>query len=94
MPLDVAMLHLSPADEHGFMSFGVEVLASKAAAEKAKTIIVQVNEKMPRVLGDSFIHVSRVHKIVEVSEELPELKRKPFSEEERKTECVTIAFKG
>jgi acyl-CoA hydrolase len=84
MPLDAAMLHLSPADEHGFMSFGVEVLASKAAAEKAKKIIVQVNEKMPRVLGDSFIHVSRVHKIVEVSEELPELKRKPFSEVERK----------
>lgn len=84
MPLDAAMLHLSPPDEHGFMSFGVEVLASKAAAEKAKKIIVQVNEKMPRVLGDSFIHVSRVHKIVEVSEELPELKRKPFSEVERK----------
>lgn len=84
MPLDAAMLHLSPADEHGFMSFGVEVLASKAAAEKAKKVIVQVNEKMPRVLGDSFIHVSRVHKIVEVSEELPELKRKPFSEAERK----------
>ena len=84
MPLDVAMLHLSPPDEHGFMSFGVEVLASKAAAERAKKIIVQVNEKMPRVLGDSFIHVSRVHKIVEVSEELPELKRKAFSEVERK----------
>ncbi|MQY60406.1 4-hydroxybutyrate CoA-transferase, partial [bacterium] len=84
MPLDAAILHLSPADEHGFMSFGVEVLASKAAAEKAKKVIVQVNEKMPRVLGDSFIHVSRVHKIVEVSEELPELKRKPFSEVERK----------
>jgi len=84
MPLDVAMLHLSPPDEHGFMSFGVEVLASKAAAERAKKVIAQVNEKMPRVLGDSFIHVSRVHKVVEISEELPELKRKPFSEVERK----------
>ncbi len=84
MPLDVAMLHLSPPDEHGFMSFGVEVLASKAAAEKAKIVIAQVNEKMPRVLGDSFIHVSRVHKIVEISEELPQLKRSPFTEVERK----------
>ncbi len=84
MPLDVAMLHLSPPDEHGFMSFGVEVLASKAAAEKAKVVIAQVNEKMPRVLGDSFIHVSRVHKIVEISEELPQLKRSPFTEVERK----------
>lgn len=84
MPLDVAMLHLSPPDEHGFLSFGAEVLASKAAAEKAKVVIAQVNDKMPRVLGDSFIHVSRVHKIVEISEDLPELKRKAFSEIERK----------
>jgi len=84
MPLDVAMLHFSPPDEHGFMSLGVEVLASKAAAEKAKIIIAQVNEQMPRVLGDSFIHVSRVQKIVEVSEDLPQLERKPFSEVERK----------
>lgn len=84
MPLDVAMLHLSPPDEHGFMSFGVEILASKAAAEKAKVVIAQVNEEMPRVLGDSFIHVSRVHKIVEISEELPQLERSPFTEVERK----------
>jgi len=84
MPIDVAMLHLSPPDEHGFMSYGVEVLASKAAAETAKTVIAQVNEKMPRVLGDSFIHISRVHKVVEISEELPQLEKKPFSETERK----------
>jgi acyl-CoA hydrolase len=84
MPLDVAMLHLSPPDEHGFMSFGVEVLASKAAAEKARIVIAQVNDKMPRVLGDSFIHVSRVNKIVEISEALPQLEKSPFSEVERK----------
>ena len=84
MPLDAVMLHLSPPDEHGFMSFGVEVLASKAAAEKAKIVIAQVNEKMPRVLGDSFIHVSRVQKIVEISEALPVLERNPFSEVERR----------
>ncbi len=84
MPIDVAMLHLSPPDEHGFMSFGVEVLASKAAAETAKIVIAQVNEKMPRVLGDSFIHSSRVNKIVEISEDLPQLEKKPFSEVEKK----------
>jgi acyl-CoA hydrolase len=84
MPLDVAILHLSPPDEHGFMSYGVEVLASKAAAETAKIVIAQVNEKMPRILGDSFIHVSRVHKVVEVSEPLPQLTKKPFSEVEKK----------
>ncbi|MGQ9471506.1 MAG: acetyl-CoA hydrolase/transferase family protein [Candidatus Aminicenantales bacterium] len=84
MPLDIAMLHLSPPDEHGFMSFGVEILASKAAAEKAKIIIAQVNDQMPRVLGDSFIHVSRVHKIVEISEPLPELERTPMTEVEQR----------
>ena len=84
MPLDVAVLQLSPPDEHGFMSFGVEILCSKAAAETAKTVIVQVNDKMPRILGDSFIHASRVDRVVEVSRPLPELKKKPFSEVERK----------
>jgi 4-hydroxybutyrate CoA-transferase len=83
MPLDVALLHVSPPDEHGFMSLGVEVLGSKAAAEKAKLVIGQVNEKMPRVLGDSFLHISRFHKLVEMSEPLPELKKSPMSDVER-----------
>jgi 4-hydroxybutyrate CoA-transferase len=83
MPLDVAVLHVSPPDEHGFMSLGVEVLASKAAAEKARIVIAQVNEKMPRVLGDSFLHVSRFHKIVEMSEPLPQLQKSPMTEVER-----------
>jgi 4-hydroxybutyrate CoA-transferase len=82
MPLDVAMLHVSPPDEHGFMSLGVEVLASKAAAERAKVVIAQVNDKMPRVLGDSFLHVSRFHKIVEISDPLPELEKSAASEVE------------
>ncbi|OGD21858.1 MAG: 4-hydroxybutyrate CoA-transferase, partial [Candidatus Aminicenantes bacterium RBG_16_63_16] len=68
---------------HGFMSLGVEVLGSKAAAEKAKIVIAQVNERMPRVLGDSFLHVSRFHKIVEMSEPLPQLQKSPMSEVER-----------
>ena len=84
MPLDVAIIHLSPPDEHGFMSYGVEVLCSKAVAETAKIVIAQVNEKMPRVLGDSFIHVSRIDKIVEVSEDLPQLEKKAFSVVEEK----------
>jgi 4-hydroxybutyrate CoA-transferase len=83
MSLDVAVLHVSPPDEHGFMSLGVEVLASKAAAETAKIVIAQVNDRMPRVLGDSFLHVSRFHRIVEVSEPLPQLEKSPFSDVER-----------
>ena len=84
MPIDVAMMHFSPPDEHGFMSYGAEVLASKAAAENARIVIAQVNERMPRILGDSFIHVSRVNKIVEMSADLPELHKKPFSDVEQK----------
>lgn len=84
LPIDIAFMHLSPPDEHGFMSFGVECLASKAAAETAKTVVAQVNDKMPRALGDSFIHVSRVSKVVEISQELPQLEPIPFTEVEEK----------
>jgi len=71
--LDVALLHLSPPDDYGYMSFGVECLASKAAAECAKIVVAEVNDRMPRTLGDSFIHISQVDKVVEISRELPEL---------------------
>jgi 4-hydroxybutyrate CoA-transferase len=84
IPLDVAFIHLSQPDEHGFMSFGVECAASKAAAENAKLVVAQVNERMPRTLGDVFIHVSRVHKVVECSEPLLTLKSGESSELERK----------
>ncbi len=84
VPIDVAFVHLSPPDEHGFMSFGVECAASKAAAESAKIVVAQVNERMPRTLGDVFIHFSRVHKIVECSEPLKTLKEGSPSDVERK----------
>jgi acyl-CoA hydrolase len=83
VPLDVAMVQVSPPDEHGFMSLGVEVLASPAAIHAAKTVIVQVNDRMPRVLGDAFLHVSRVHAVVERSEPLPELHLAPPTDVER-----------
>jgi acyl-CoA hydrolase len=73
LDLDVAFLHLSPPDNNGYMSLGVECMTSKAAAESAKMVIVEVNDKMPRVLGDCFVHVSQVDKIVEISRDLPEL---------------------
>jgi acyl-CoA hydrolase len=71
--IDVAVVAVSPPDRHGFMSLGVEVLASLAALEMARIVIVQVNPRMPRVLGNSFVHTSQVHHIVEAEEELPEL---------------------
>ncbi|MBI5507199.1 MAG: 4-hydroxybutyrate CoA-transferase [Deltaproteobacteria bacterium] len=81
--LDAAMIMVSPPDEHGFMSFGVETLATRAATANAKKVVVQVNENMPRVLGDSFIHVSKVSAIVEHSEALPELKGRAITDVER-----------
>jgi len=73
LPIDVAIIHVSPPDEHGFCSLGVEVGLTKSPAESAKIIIAEVNEKMPRTLGDSFIHVSRLNFIVPVDYPIPEL---------------------
>jgi 4-hydroxybutyrate CoA-transferase len=82
-PLDAALLMVSPPDRHGYMSLGVEVLASLAAAEVARRVIVQVNPKMPRVFGNSFIHVDDVARIVEAEADLPELPSAPAGPIER-----------
>jgi len=73
LPVNVAFVHLSPPDPHGYCSFGVEVGLSKSPAESAEIIIAEVNEQMPRTLGDTFIHVSAIDYIVPVDYELPEL---------------------
>jgi acyl-CoA hydrolase len=73
LPIDVALVQVSPPDEHGFLSFGVGVDCTKAAAESARTIIAQVNPQMPRTLGDSFIHVSKIHHLVHHESRLLEL---------------------
>jgi len=70
---DVALIHVSPPDEHGFCSFGIDVGNIKTPAEKAKCVIAQVNKQMPRGLGNSFIHVNKLDYIVEVDEPLQEL---------------------
>ena len=81
-PVDAALLMVSPPDRHGYMSLGVEVLASVAAAETARRVIVQVNSRMPRVFGNSFLHVRDVAKIVEADAELPELPPAPIGQVE------------
>lgn len=70
---DVALVNVSPPDEHGFCSYGIDVGNIKTPAEKAKLVIAQVNRKMPRGLGNSFIHVNKIDYIVEHDEELMEL---------------------
>ena len=73
IPVDVCIASVSPMDEHGFMSFGVSVDYTSTAARVAKHLIVEVNEQMPRVHGNCFIHVSDVDAIVEHDAPLPEL---------------------
>jgi acetyl-CoA hydrolase len=73
LPVDVALIHVSPPDEHGFCSFGVGVECTKAAAERARTVVALVNRQMPRALGDCFIHVSRLTHVVEADRPIIEL---------------------
>jgi len=72
-PVDVALIQVSPPDEHGYCSFGVGVETTKPACEVAKTIIAEVNHQTPRVLGNNFIHCSKLDHVVEVDTPLVEL---------------------
>ena len=72
LPLDVSLVQLSPPDEHGFCSLGVGVDMTMAAVRSSKHVIGEVNPRMPRVLGDSFIHISKLDRIVEVDHPLYE----------------------
>jgi len=84
IPIDVALIHVSPPDQHGFCSYGVSIDITKPAAECARVIIAQVNPNMPRSLGDSFIHLSKIDYVVEVNDPLEELKSEPFTDVHRK----------
>jgi len=73
LPIDVAFVHVSPPDHHGYCTLGIESGLTKTAAESARMIVAEVNQQMPRVLGDTFIHVSKLHRIVPVDYPLAEL---------------------
>jgi acetyl-CoA hydrolase len=70
---DVALIHVTPPDEHGFCSLGIEAGLSKTPAQVARTVIAEVNERMPRTLGDSFIHISKIDFAVPVDYPLAEM---------------------
>lgn len=73
MPLNVAIVHVSPPDRHGYCSLGVSVDIARQAVESAEYVIAQVNPQMPRTHGDALIHIRRFHALVEVNEPLPEV---------------------
>lgn len=82
--LDVALIHVSPPDSHGYCSLGVSVEATVAAIENAKYIIAQVNPNMPRTFGDGVLHVSEIDYLVEVNEPIYAHEVVPFTKEEEK----------
>ena len=73
LPIDVAMIHVSPPDAHGFCSLGTSVDIARAAVDTAKLIIAQVNPQMPRTHGDGFLHVKRINAMVWDDCPLPEV---------------------
>jgi 4-hydroxybutyrate CoA-transferase len=72
MPLDVALLQITPPDTHGFCRLGASVACARAAADTARTVIGLVNPQVPPTMGASAIHVSRFHALVETDRPLPE----------------------
>ncbi|MCB0287293.1 MAG: acetyl-CoA hydrolase/transferase family protein [Calditrichaeota bacterium] len=80
VPLDIAIVQVSPPDEHGFCSLGAEVGCTKGAAEHAKFTIAEVNKQVPRTLGDSFLHVRNLDMIVVSDYPLPEASQGGASE--------------
>jgi 4-hydroxybutyrate CoA-transferase len=80
LPIDVALVQVSPPDAHGYCSLGVSVDIVKPGIDAAKIVLAEVNPRMPRTYGDSFVHVSRIDRLVEVDHPLPELAPEPITE--------------
>jgi 4-hydroxybutyrate CoA-transferase len=83
LPLDVALIHVSPPDRHGYCSLGVSVDVTRAAVQTARVVVAQVNPRMPRSHGDGLIHVDSIDYMVEVDEAIPEAPKHEISEQER-----------
>ncbi|MDO5092041.1 MAG: acetyl-CoA hydrolase/transferase C-terminal domain-containing protein [Propionibacteriaceae bacterium] len=82
LPVDVALIQVSPPDAHGYCSLGVSVDYTKAAAEHARTVIAQVNPQLPRTLGDAALHVNQIDCFVEADVPIIELPRPTIGEVE------------
>ena len=79
LPIDVCLIQVSPPDVHGYCSFGVAVECTKTAAQVARTVIAEVNPQMPRVLGETFIHLSKIDVLIESDHPLLEVPEHPVS---------------
>ncbi len=83
MPIDVALIHVSPPDDHGFCSLGVSIETTLTAARCARKVIAQVNPRMPRTHGNTTLHVSEIDHFVEVDEQLVQIAPPPSTEEQK-----------
>ena len=83
IPIDVALISVSPPDKHGYCSLGPSVDITLSAVKKAKTVIAQVNKHMPRSHGDGLIHTDQINFMVNHDEPLPQIHSRPLSETEQ-----------
>ncbi len=81
LPLDVALIHVSQPDKHGYVSLGTSVDIAKAAVANAKLIIAQINPNMPRTHGDAFMPLDMIDYAIEVDDALPEVNYDDGSDE-------------
>ncbi|AJH13630.1 acetyl-CoA hydrolase/transferase family protein [Myroides odoratimimus] len=84
VPLDVALIQVSPPDENGFCTLGTSVVAAQAAIRTAKIVIAQVNKFMPRTFGDALVHISKINTLVQHDTPLLTEYSSDFSEVEDK----------
>lgn len=96
LPLDVALVHVSPPDRHGYCSLGVSVDVARAAVQTAKRVVAQINPNMPRTHGDGLVHVRDLDCAVEVNDPLPEAHPQPLGPIETAigAYCATLVEDG
>lgn len=80
LPIDAALVQVSPPDAHGYCSLGVSIDIVKPAVDCARFVIAEINPQMPRTHGDAFVHISRLDRVVKVDHAIPELAPDPITE--------------
>ncbi|MFW5973721.1 MAG: acetyl-CoA hydrolase/transferase family protein, partial [Bacteroidota bacterium] len=96
IPLDVALVQVSPPDKHGFCSLGTSVDVSRAAVQTARHVVAQVNPKMPRTHGDGLIHMDQIELAVEVDDDILEHSQATITDVERAVgnHCASLIDDG
>jgi 4-hydroxybutyrate CoA-transferase len=93
-PIDWALVQLSPPDRHGFCSTGVSADVTVTAIRQARHVVAEINPRMPRTLGDTMVHLERLHAITEVDRPIPELAPPPVSDVMRRISALVAEMIG